>query len=284
MNQISIVVNKYDNALQQISQLKRENNKLQTIIRSNDQKALKLIDHYKREIDQQTRLASSLKDEIRQRDHQEILNRQRNYRDQATWIEEQELQSKENELLSIIYMLEDEITSLKDDKVKQQQDFERQTLLNQENVKRSFQRDIDTFRSQISNDVCEEVREVLTDTCSYNDRLTTQFKLLLNEMEQLQVSRDEKAHELTKARRQVSLLMQKNKLMGCRIHEQIRREQERVRKLSNKSEQSYPDDEVDIDEIVQDSRKNRKTSTSTLEDYFKQAIRDAQQTSKRMSL
>ena len=281
MNQISIVVNKYDNALQQISQLKRENNKLQTIIRSNDLKALKLIDHYKREIDQQTRLASSLKDEIRQRDHQEILNRQRNYRDQATWIEEQELQTKENELLSIIYMLEDEITSLKDDKVKQQQDFERQTLLNQENVKRSFQRDIDTFRSQISNDVCEEVREVLADTCSDNDRLTTQFKLLLNEMEQLQLSRDEKAHELSKARRQVSLLLQKNKL---RIHEQIRREQERVRKLSNKSDQSFPDDEVD--EIVQDSRKkDRKTSdTSTLEDYFKQAIRDAQGTSQRMSL
>jgi len=280
MNQISIVVNKYDNALQQISQLKRENNKLQTIIRSNDLKALKLIDHYKREIDQQTRLASSLKDEIRQRDHQEILNRQRNYRDQATWIEEQELQSKENELLSIIYMLEDEITSLKEDKVKQQQDFERQTLLNQENVKRSFQRDIDTFRSQISNDVCEEVREVLADTCSDNDRLTTQFKLLLNEMEQLQVSRDEKAHELTKARRQVSLLMQKNRLM-------IRREQERIRKLSNKSnqsEQSYPDDEVD--EIVQGNNgKDRKTSdASTLEDYFKQAIRDAQRTSIRMSL
>ena len=284
MNQISIVVNKYDNALQQISQLKRENNKLQTIIRSNDLKALKLIDHYKREIDQQTRLASSLKDEIRQRDHQEILNRQRNYRDQATWIEEQELQSKENELLSIIYMLEDEITSLKDDKVKQQQDFERQTLLNQENVKRSFQRDIDTFRSQISNDVCEEVREVLADTCSDNDRLTTQFMLLLTEMEQLQVSRDEKAHELTKARRQVSLLMQKNKLMGSRIHQQIRREQERIRKLSNKSEQSFPDDEVD--EIVQDSgKKGRKSSdVSTLEDYFKQAIRDAQRTSKRMSL
>ena len=282
MNQISIVVNKYDNALQQISQLKRENNKLQTIIRSNDLKALKLIDHYKREIDQQTRLASSLKDEIRQRDHQEILNRQRNYRDQATWIEEQELQSKENELLSIIYMLEDEITSLKDDKVKQQQDFERQTLLNQENVKRSFQRDIDTFRSQISNDVCEEVREVLADTCSDNDRLTRQFKLLLNEMEQLQVSRDEKAHELTKARRQVSLLMQKNKLMSGRIHEQIRREQERIRKLSNDS-QSYPDDEVD--ETCLGKKEKRKTSdTSTLEDYFKQAIRDAQRTSKRMSL
>ena len=44
------------------------------------------------------------------------------------------------------------------------------------------------------------------------------------------------------------------------------------------------DDEVD--EIVQDSRKkDRKTSdASTLEDYFKQAIRDAQRTSKRMSL
>ena len=283
MNQISIVVNKYDNALQQISQLKRENNKLQTIIRSNELKALKLIDHYKREIDQQTRLASSLKDEIRQRDHQEILNRQRNYRDQATWIEEQELQSKENELLSIIYMLEDEITSLKDDKIKQQQDFERQTLLNQENVKRSFQRDIDTFRSQISNDVCEEVREVLADTCSDNDRLTTQFMLLLTEMEQLQVSRDEKAHELTKARRHVSLLMQKNKLLSGRIHEQIRREQERIRKLSNKSsEQSYPDDEVD--EICLKKEKRKTSDTSTLEDYFKQAIRDAQRTSKRMSL
>ena len=80
--------------------------------------------------------------------------------------------------------------------------------------------------------------------------------------------------------------LQKNKLMSGRIHEQIRKEQKRIRKLSNNSEQSYPDDEVD--EIVQDRKKEkRKTSesdTSTLEDYFKQAIRDAQRTSKRMSL
>ena len=230
MNNISAIssaVKKYDDSLQQIAQLKRENNNLKTVIRTNDIKAMTLIDHYKQEIESQTKLVINLKDELRARERMEILNRQRNYRDQCTWIEEQELQTKEDELLKIIYLLEDEIATLKEDLVRQKQDFERKQLINKENVKQSFMKDIDVFRSQISNDVCDEVREALADTLSDNERLTSEFRLLLNEMHNLQKSRDEKANELSRAKRELQLAMQKNKMMGGRITEQIRLEQER---------------------------------------------------------
>ena len=224
MNNISAIssaVKKYDDSLQQIAQLKRENNNLKTVIRTNDIKAMKLIDHYKQEIESQTKLVINLKDELRARERMEILNRQRNYRDQCTWIEEQELQTKEDELLKIIYLLEDEIATLKEDLVRQKQDFERKQLINNENVKQSFMKDIDVFRSQISNDVCDEVREALADTLSDNERLTSEFRLLLNEMHNLQKSRDEKANELSRAKRELQLAMQKNKMMGGRITERI---------------------------------------------------------------
>lgn len=230
MNNISAIssaVKKYDDSLQQIAQLKRENNNLKTVIRTNDIKAMKLIDHYKQEIESQTKLVINLKDELRARERMEILNRQRNYRDQCTWIEEQELQTKEDELLKIIYLLEDEIAALKEDLVRQKQDFERKQLINKENVKQSFMKDIDVFRSEISNDVCDEVREALSATISDNERLTSEFRLLLNEMHNLQKSRDEKANELSRAKRELQLAMQKNKMMSGRISEQIRLEQER---------------------------------------------------------
>ena len=289
MNNISAIssaVKKYDDSLQQIAQLKRENNNLKTVIRTNDIKAMKLIDHYKQEIESQTKLVINLKDELRARERMEILNRQRNYRDQCTWIEEQELQTKEDELLKIIYLLEDEIATLKEDLVRQKQDFERKQLINNENVKQSFMKDIDVFRSQISNDVCDEVREALADTLSDNERLTSEFRLLLNEMHNLQKSRDEKANELSRAKRELQLAMQKNKMMGGRITEQIRLEQERCAAIAMQSESSSSrngTEREEVDGIVEDggntNNTRKATVGSTLEDYFKQCIKNAQRTS-----
>ena len=71
-----------------------------------------LIGHYKREIDKQGGLVTKYKDELRARERLELLSRQRNFRDQGTWIEENELQSKENELMQVIYMLEGKPWSL----------------------------------------------------------------------------------------------------------------------------------------------------------------------------
>jgi len=51
-----VAVKKYDELLQQITVLKRENHELKEVIRDNKIKAGLLIDHYKSEIDAQTRV------------------------------------------------------------------------------------------------------------------------------------------------------------------------------------------------------------------------------------
>jgi hypothetical protein len=222
-----IVVERYDESLKQIAQLKRENFALKEIIRINEIKALNLIEHYKTEIDTQTKLATSLQDELRAREHFELLKQHRNFRDQCTWIEEEELQSKENELMAVIYALEDEIQALRDDQQKRARDFERKALENEANVKQSFLQDIDSFRSQLSSSVCREVRGALADTVADNQRLAIEFRLLLQEMEKIQMSRDEKDRELSRTKRELELLKHTHQLMTSRLKRQLSREQDR---------------------------------------------------------
>ncbi|KAL3774768.1 LOW QUALITY PROTEIN: hypothetical protein ACHAW5_000288 [Stephanodiscus triporus] len=208
-----IVVERYDEALKQIAHLKRENLALKEIIRANEIKTMNLIEHYNTEIDTQAKLAIELKEELCARERLEVLKRHRNFRDQGTWIEEEELQSKENELVAVIYSLEDEIQELKDDQQKQARNFERKAIENEANVKQSFLRDIDAFRSQLSSSVCDEVRGALTDTVCDNQRLAFEFRLILQEMEKIQVSRDEKDNELSRTKRELELLKHTHQLM-----------------------------------------------------------------------
>lgn len=222
-----IVVERYDESLKQIAQLKRENFALKEIIRVNEIKAINLIEHYKTEIDTQTKLAISLQDELRAREHFELLKRHRIFRDQSTWIEEEELQSKENELMAVIYALEDELQALKDDQQKRTRDFERKALENEANVKQSFMQDIDSFRSQLSSSVCHEVRGALADTVADNQRLAIEFRLLLQEMEKIQMSRDEKDRELSRTKRELDLLKQTHQLMTSRLKRQVSCKQDR---------------------------------------------------------
>mmetsp|Transcript_10372 Transcript_10372/g.25435 ORF Transcript_10372/g.25435 Transcript_10372/m.25435 type:complete len:285 (+) Transcript_10372:28-882(+) len=261
-SRISEVVQRYDDSLNHNALLKRENHALKEIIRGNEIKTMRLIEHYKNEIDAQSGLVAKFKDELRARERMELLDRQQNFRDQSTWIEEDELQSKEKEMLAVIYMLEDEIQSLKDAQLKQTQDFERKTLANEANVKQSFMQDIDAFRNEISNSVCDEVRGALADTVGDNERLTREFRLLLDEMEKLQVSRDKKDRELSKTKRELDFLMQKNHLMASRIQCQ--------------TDKVNGDVQSEAADVVEDTcRSKRKAAVgSTLEDYFKQCIKN----------
>ena len=177
-----IVVERYDESLKQIAHLKRENLALKEIIHVNEIKTMNLIEHYNAEIDALTKFTNDLKDELCERDQLELSKRQRNFRDQSTWMEEQELRSQENELLAIIYMLEDEIQALKDDKINQAIEFEREAVSNKENIKQSFMKDIDELRSRISCSVCDEVKAAIADTITDNQRLKSEFLLLLQEM------------------------------------------------------------------------------------------------------
>ena len=263
-----IVVERYDESLKQIAQLKRENFALKEIIRVNEIKAINLIEHYKTEIDTQTKLAISLQDELRAREHFELLKRHRNFRDQSTWIEEEELQSKENELMAVIYALEDELQALKDDQQKRTRDFERKALENEANVKQSFMQDIDSFRSQLSSSVCHEVRGALADTVADNQRLAIEFRLLLQEMEKIQMSRDEKDRELSRTKRELDLLKQTHQLMTSRLKIQVSRKQDRCTTCTIQSEES------EISETQNDASCSEKKAeaSSSLEDYFKKCI------------
>lgn len=253
-----IVVERYDEALKQIAHLKRENLALKEIIRVNEIKTMNLIEHYNTEIDTQTKLAIELKEELRARERLEVLKRHRNYRDQGTWIEEEELQSKENELVAVIYSLEDEIQALKDDQQKRSRNFERKAIENEAKVKQSFLRDIDAFRSQLSSSVCDEVRGALTDTVCDNQRLALEFRLLLQEMEKIQVSRDEKDTELSRTKRELELLKHTHQLLVRKMKRQIPLES----KTSETNDASASEEKPE--------------AGSSLEDYFKKCMHIAQ--------
>jgi hypothetical protein len=210
------VVERYDESLKQIAQLKRENKTLRETIRVNEEKTVHLLEHYKTEIDKQTRLATEFKDELRAREKLEMLKRLRNFRDQSTWFEEEELQCKENELIAVIYSWEDEVQMLKNKLEEQAEDHERKSIEREANLKHSFLQDIDTFRSKISSSVIDEIRGALADTISDNQRLGIEFRMLLQEMERMQASRDEKDQELTRTRRELELVKHTNLLLGKR--------------------------------------------------------------------
>jgi hypothetical protein len=262
-----IVVERYDESLKQIAQLKRENLALKEIIRVNEIKAMNLIEHHKTEIDTQTKLAISLQDELRARENFELLKRRRNFHDQSTWIEEEELQSKENELVAVIYALEDEIQALKDDQQNRARDFERKALENEANVKQSFLQDIDAFRSQLSSSVCHEVRGALADTVADNQRLAIEFRLLLQEMEKIQMSRDEKDSELLRTKRELELLKHTHQLMTSRLKKVSRRQDPCTAPAPSNQLESETSEANDVN-----GWEEKAEAGSSLEDYFKKCI------------
>ena len=264
-----VIVQRFDKALRQIATLQRQNNDLNEIIRDNELKALKLIDHYQSDIDAQTNLATKLKSELRARDELERLKRQRNFREQGTEIEDDELQeAREKELLDIIYLLEDEISSLKDDQIKQNEDFERRTLASEANVKQSFLKDIDAFRAHISDSVCDEVREALAATIADNERLTREYRLVLRELEKIQISRDQKDKELRRTRWEMEFLQHKNQLMATRVQHHISEEQRR--KCDMRSLQRATSDCAG----AEDGNERKRKAAAGLEEYLRQCIRN----------
>ena len=72
-----VAVQKYDELLQHITALKRENHELKEIIRENEIKAGLLIDHYKSETVAQTLAATGLKEELCARVEMESIRRTR---------------------------------------------------------------------------------------------------------------------------------------------------------------------------------------------------------------
>jgi hypothetical protein len=260
-----IVVERYDESLKQIAHLKRENLALKEIIHVNEIKTMNLIEHYNAEIDALTKFTNDLKDELCERDQLELSKRQRNFRDQSTWIEEEEIKSKDNALVAVIYALEDEIQALKDGEQNRARAFELKALENEANIKKSFVQDIDAFRNQISSSVCNEVRGALADTVADNQRLALQYRILLQEMEKIQVSRDEKDIELRKVKRHYELLKH--------AHQLTKRQMNHTQDRGNAHVEHTDQFERDTSQANDVSGREEKAQTdSGLEDCFKKCL------------
>lgn len=247
---------RYDVALQQIAHLKIENRSLKEHLRRNDVKVMRLINHYQQEIDERTHTITELNDERRAREQYQMQQRHRQFSDKSTEISEGDFNTKVTELEQIIYVLEDEIQALKESHRLQQEHFERQTLHNEALVKKSFNQNIDALRSIATDSVSAEVAEALSDLLYDNERLSTEFRNVLDEVERLQLSRDALSKELVMTRRELDFMTYtKEKLMEEKL-DAFKMKRERC---------SYVPSSVDE---VQE-----REPSNSLEEYFRESLR-----------
>ena len=253
------VVERYDSALKQIAELKRENRALVEHVRRNEVKVLQLISHYQQEIEERTNSLTELNDERRARELFEKKQRQRQYSDKGTNIEEGDFNSREAELEGIIYMLEDEIKDLTDKQRIQKEEFDRQTIHNQALAKKSFDENIDTLRSIATDAVTVEVADALSQLLHDNKKMSSEFHQLLGEIERLHISREELSRELNRTRRELDFMAHREKLLEQKLHA-VRKERG---DLDAPTTYSSEEDEM----------QNVRVPSSSLEDYFKESLR-----------
>ena len=251
------VVERYDSSLKQISELKRENRALVEHVRRNEVKVLQLISHYQKEIEERTNSLTMLNDERRAREDFEKKQRQRQYSDKGTYIEEGVFNSREAELEGIIYMLEDEIKDLTDNQRLQKEEFDRKTIHNQALAKKSFDENIDRLRSMATDAVSVEVADALSQLLHDNKTLSSEFHKVLGEMERLHISREELSRELTRTRRELDFMAHREKLLEKKLHA-VRKE---------RGEEEAPTTSSEEDEL------QNVTIPNSLEDYFKESLR-----------
>lgn len=253
------VVERYDSALQQIAHLKSENRSLKEHLRQNEVKVMRLINHYQQEIDERTHTITNLNDERRAQEQYQMQQRHRQFSDKSTEIGEGDFNTKVTELEQIIYMLEDEIQALKDSHRLQQEHFERQTLHNEALTKESFNQNIDALRSMVTDSVSAEVADALSDLLYDNERLSTEFRNVLSEVERLQLSRDALSKELMRTRRELDFVTYTN--------EKLMEEKRNAVKLG-KEECSFEYGRSAIDEEQEDEE-----HSNCLEEYFRESLR-----------
>ena len=250
------VVERYDEALHQIAVLKSENRSLKEHLRQNNVKVMRLIAHYQEEIEERTNTISQLNDAHRAQEVYEKKQRQRQYSDKGTGIEEGDFNSREAELEKVIYMLEDEIQTLKDDHRFQKEEFERQNLHNQVLAKRSFNDNIDVLRGLATDAVSADVADAMMDLLRDNERLSNEFRDVLDEMEHLQMSREELSKELSRARRELDFMTYRERLM-----------EEKLQTMKTRNE------EEDGSTCTPDKMNEVAVASDSLEEYFKESLR-----------
>ena len=269
------VVEQYDGALKQIAVLTKENRSLREKIRENEINAMRLIAHYEEEVDTHTNLVAKLRKDLHALEI-DRANKQQSVNDKSTWIEQGDLQSDETEMLNKIYMLENEIQSLKDNRIKQISEFERKHLVNQANIKQTFEEKVEVLRQIASDAVCNEVQDALVEILRDNDRLTNEFRVLLRELEKLQVSRERENKELLKTRQDLEFMEYKYKSMKS---SQRRVLKEAVCQYCEKKYTSLTHPNLMSESEVMECSKVQSVGESkslvlcSLEDYFKQCLK-----------
>ena len=249
------VVERYDAALQQIAHLKSENRSLKEHLRENNVKVMRLIAHYQEEIEERTNKISQLNEEHRAQEMYERKQRQRQYSDKSTGIEEGDFNSRDAELEQVIYMLEDEIQTLKEDQRFQKEEFERKSLHNQALAKRSFNENIDILRGLATDAVSADVADAMMDLLRDNERLSNEFRDVLDEMERLQLSREELSKELRRARRELDFMSYRERLM-----------EEKLEDMKTKAES-------DGSTCTTDKMDGVAMASGSFEEYFKESLR-----------
>eukprot|EP00970_Alexandrium_tamarense_P011627 scaffold2552_cov172-Alexandrium_tamarense.AAC.26 len=244
------VVQRYDEALQQVASLTREIRKLKEELRRNQIDSLELVGQYEDELALQSEMVTNLKKERHEQDLAEQTKRQVSTRDVATWIGQSDFVSKETELENVIDLLEDEIQGLKQSSRKQRDDFQRQSIVNQAAVKHLAREDL-----------CNEVHDVITELLMDNERLRQEFSAVLSEMEKIQVSREVQGKELARTKRELDFLRYRDKLMRQRQMQLIAEDASRN---ADTSKDTSNNDKAD--EAISDS----------LEEYFTQCFKNSQ--------
>jgi hypothetical protein len=248
------VVERYDAALQQIAHLKSENRSIKEHLRENEVKVMRLISHYQKDIDDRTNAITRLNDERRAREIYEMNQRRKQFSDKSTEIDD-DFNSREAELERIIYLLEDEIQALKENHRIQQEEFDRQALHNQALAKKSFDKNINVLRMMATEAVSTEVADALTELLCNNERLSSEFREVLNEMEQLHMSREALSKELVRTRRELEFMAYREKLITKKLHDE---------KMKGRDADALSCTEDLLDDAM---------PSNSLEEYFKESLR-----------
>ncbi len=206
------VVRRHESAQNQISRLTHENRLLKEQIQENEVKVLGLISHYQNEIECQAQLVSSLKSELRDMERKRG-GKGKSVSDKSTRIDEGDFKSRESDLQQLVLALKNEVGSLKKKQIIERNDFERRSLINQAEVKKSFDEDVDVIKRLASEAVCNEVREAIEATLCDNERLAREFRALLIEMEITQKNLDNKCTELNKTKRELEFTRHREEIL-----------------------------------------------------------------------
>ncbi|KAK1744518.1 hypothetical protein QTG54_005051 [Skeletonema marinoi] len=250
LNQTRLLVEKYDDSLKVNAALNAENRSLRVDIENKEANASTLIEHYQDQICDQTARLEELKEIIRVKDIAEMEEKQRRkVHDDSISIKLHEAGAKEVALLGRIQVLEEEVERMTCAQIQQREESEQKHLSEQVAMKESFENEFESLRQKLVSNMYQEMGDVMAKTMQLNDKLTSQLKTALAEMESMQITLQEKEKEVSFAKREIKLLKYKEKMMAQRIAEKAQARASLVAKTQEEKEKAGGDVVEETQEI-----------------------------------